>query len=265
MPIRGSSYAPEAYSPDGVLWWHVTKHPGKNVPFGGERRIAAWLAFHVHEGGTFTMRDVRAALGRTAGIPERAEQLNRRLRNLRPDGWEVGSYKSDSSLPVDRYRVERVGWHPGCPEPRPRRQAISSGLRRRVLERDGRRCVVCGIGQGEPYPGEPRSAARITAGHRIPSLRGTSAHSLDELQTECDRCNETVRDEIPDPLRLAELLPDLRRLNRDERDQLLRWLTAGHRLRSRLDEVHDRVRMLSPVDRQRVADTLHSMLGQQAP
>jgi hypothetical protein len=172
---------------------------------------------------------------------------------------EVESYKSGSSLPVDGYRVIKIGWHPALPEPRQKRVRISSDVRRRVIDRDGRRCVVCGMGSREPYPGEPSSSAALTVGHRIPSLRGAPVHSLDELQAECQRCNETVRDEMPDPDTLAEILPDLRRLTRAERRELLRWLTVGHRLRSRLDTVHDRVRALAPSDRETVAETLRSM------
>jgi hypothetical protein len=84
---RGSAYPPEAYAPNGVLWWRLTKHPDKNVRYGGERRIAAWLAFNVHEGDTFTMRDIREAVGPAPHKRDEAEHLNRRLRQLRFDGW----------------------------------------------------------------------------------------------------------------------------------------------------------------------------------
>jgi hypothetical protein len=85
--------------------------------------------------------------------------------------------------------------------------------------------------------------------------------SEDELQTECGRCNEPVREELRDPVRLAEVMPDLRRLNRAERAELLKWLVAGYRLRSRLDDVHDLVRGLTPDERDAVVIELRAMLG----
>jgi 5-methylcytosine-specific restriction endonuclease McrA len=138
---------------------------------------------------------------------------------------------------------------------------ISQNMRRRVMDRDGRRCVVCFIGRGEPYPGEPGSTAILTIGHRVPEHRDSGVRSLDELQTECSRCNETVRDELQDPVTLPEVMPDLKRLNRVERGELLKWVFAGHRLRSRLDEVYDRVRMLTPDEQRTFTDELRSMLG----
>lgn len=262
--MRGSQpvYPPEAYAPSGELWWKLTRDPESNRPYGGERKIAAWLAFDVGVGGVFTMRDVRRALGVAGDEPNEAEQLNRRLRNLRPDGWVVYSYRTDASLPVDTYRLEKIGWHPGLGTARPVAHAISASMRRRVIERDGRRCVICGVGRAEPYPGDPVSAAVLTAGHRVPERRESRVRSLDELQAECQRCNETVRDELPDPLTAEEVMPDVRRLGRADRATLLAWLSAGHRLRSRLDEVHDRVRALTPEERATVLAALREMSGQ---
>lgn len=255
-------YPASAYAPNGVLWWRLVKDPDANRPYGDERKIAAWLAFNVKEGETFTMRDLRRAIGRD-DTPNAAEQLNRRLRNLRPDGWTVHSYLDDASLPADTYRLKGIGWHPGLGTARPGKSTISNSMRRRVLDRDGRRCVVCGVGEGEPYPGEPGTAAVLTAGHRVPGQRDSRIRSDDELQTECKRCNEPVRDQLPDPVTLAEVLPDVRRLNRAERDELLRWLVVGHRLRSRLDAVYDRVRTLTPDERDDVVAQLRRMLGQE--
>lgn len=242
------------------MWWRLEKQPGTRREFGDERKIAAWLAFNVREGDTFTMRDLRRELGEPAR-PNSAEHLNRRLRNLRPDGWIVFSYRDDASLPNDTYRLKRIGWHPGLGTARPGRGGVSAGMKRRVLERDHRRCVVCFVGGGEPYPGEPGTVAVLTVGHRVPGCRAGRAATLDELQAECQRCNETVRDEMPDPPELAEVRPAIKRLNRDERRTLLDWLSAGHRLRSRVDDVFDLVRLLTPDERARVKSDLQEMLG----
>ena len=60
---------------DGVPWWTVG---------GTTKRIAAYLWFNVSEGGTFTMAEVRAA----AQI-EKQTQSDRRMRELREQGWVV--------------------------------------------------------------------------------------------------------------------------------------------------------------------------------
>lgn len=260
MPRATGVYAPEAYAPNGVLWWKLESHPGSRRAFGDVGKIAAWLAFNVDEGGTFTMRDLRRATG--VGSANDAEHLNRRLRELRHAGWVVLSYRDDGDLRPDTYRLRRIGWHPAR-GPRPQsRGRIPADLRRRVLERDGRRCVVCNVGSGEPYPGEPGTSAVLTAGHRVPANRGKPVVSVDELQVECQRCNETVRDELPDPHALAEVWPDVKRLARRDREMLLRWLAAGRRLRSPLDEVYDRVRTLVPSDRETLAARLRASVGE---
>ncbi|WP_090774197.1 HNH endonuclease signature motif containing protein [Nonomuraea maritima] len=202
------------------------------------------------------MADLRQALGEDA--PNNAEHLNRRLRNLRPDGWDVPTNKDDRTLPVGTYRLDAKGWHPAL-GPRPKRDAVSAGQRRRVFDRDDRRCVVCGVGNGEPYPGEPNSRAALTVGHRIPRELGGSTE-LDNLQTECKRCNEPVRQELGLPETLAELLPDVRRLRTQELRTLLSWLQAKHRIRNRVDTVYDRARQLSATEHEQLVRTLHDML-----
>ncbi|HEU0132210.1 MAG TPA: hypothetical protein VFQ85_14570 [Mycobacteriales bacterium] len=255
------TYPPEAYAPDGTLWWRLTHHPGQKREYGDELKLAAWLAFNIPEGGRFTMRDLRRALGSAVGRPNDAEHLNRRLRNLRPDGWVIDSGLSNADVPSDAYELKRIGWHPGLGTRRPPRRGVSSRLARVVIERDRRRCVVCGVGGGEPYPAAPHTPAVLTAGHRVPAMRATRASSADELQAECLRCNGSVRDTLPDPPTLPEVLPAVARLSRAERLMLLRWLTAGHRLRSQLDDVHDQIRMLSPDEQAQVVHTLRMMLG----
>jgi len=249
-------YPPEAYAPNGELWWRLRFRPGTKRKFGDEAKLAAWLTFNLKEGDTFTMADLRRALGDDA--PNDAEHLNRRLRNLRPDGWIVPTNKDDRTLPVGTYRIDAKGWHPGL-GPRPKRDNVSAAQRRRVFERDGRRCVICGIGSNEPYPGEPNSHAVLTVGHRIPRDRGGS-NQLDNLQTECKRCNETVRQEISPSETLSDLLLDLKRLRKQELQILLEWMEAGHRVRNRVDMIYDRARRLSAAERDSLIEQLHSML-----
>lgn len=253
------AYPSEAYAPDGRLWWELDKAPGTSRPFGAERKIAAWLYYNKSEGDLFTMRDLRQALG-SETIPNDAEHLNRRLRALRPDGWIIPSNKDDRTLPTDTYRVEQKGWHPGLGS-RPKREGVSQGDRRRVLDRDGRRCVVCGVGEGEPYPNEPGTRAALTIGHRTPRERGGSSKDLNNLQTECKRCNEPVRDEMREPETLEQLLPDVRRMPKGDLQSLLSWLDQGYRTRSKLDAIYDRARALSAGERDDLKSAVRRIIG----
>ena len=254
-----NDYPAEAYAPNGILWWKLRYWPGSTTrEYGDERKLAAWMAFNVNIGETFTMRDLRTALGGDV-IPNDAEHLNRRLRELRKDGWSVPSNKDDRNLPVGTYRLETQGWHPGEGK-RPARNTISQATRRRVLDRDGWRCVVCGVGSGEPYPGEPGTNAVLTAGHRVPNAFGGSSRDINNLQAECKRCNEPVRQELRSPETLEQVLPDVRRLKKSELETLLSWLVAEHRTRNRLDDVYDRARRLSAGEQDDLEATVRGMV-----
>ena len=237
-------YPTDAYAPDGTtLWWELDVWP--NMPtrkFGAERKIAAWLAFNVGVGETFTMPELRDAIG--DGVPNTDEHLNRRLRRLRPDGWDLLTTKDDASLPSGVYRVDSRGWSPADGD-RPRGNQIPDDVRRRVLDRDHRRCVVCGVGSNENYPNESGATASLTVGHRIPGSQGGSSRDANNLQAECKRCNEPVRDALRSPETLSELRPDVVNMRSVDAKKLNSWLTAGQRLRDRVDAVYDRARFLS--------------------
>lgn len=251
-------YPPEAFDRGGTLWWEV-KNIGGRV-HGDERRMAAWLAFNAVVGSTFTMKDLREALG-VDDQPNVAEHLNRRLRRLRQDGWVIYANKDDRSLAPGIYRLERIGWHPGLGK-RPKSGSISQGLRRRVFERDGRRCVVCGIGSNEPYSDTDPSRAVLTIGHRTARDQRGSSTDINNLQTECKRCNEPVRHELGTPETIEQIWVEVRRLRTPELSALLSWVRENRRQRSRLDEVYDRVRKLSLSEREEFAKSLADMLGE---
>lgn len=253
-----SEYPAEAYAEDGVLWWELEHEPGGKRKFGAERKIAAWLAFNRDKGETFTMRDLRDALG-TDATPNADEHLNRRMRRLRADGWEITSNAGDKSLPIDAYRIDAKGWHPGQ-GPRPKADAISKRLEREVFERDGYRCVICGVGRGEPYPGKPDSHAVITVGHRQAREHKGSSKDPDNLETQCKPHNEPVREELL-PESLDEVLIGLKRLKREELEKLETWLSQDYRSRDRLDVIHDRARSLSPDERQEFLVEVRKRLG----
>ncbi|GAA2338157.1 hypothetical protein GCM10009854_12950 [Saccharopolyspora halophila] len=246
-------YPPQAYAPSGELWWRLEVAPGKSRRrFGAEQRIAAWLAFNRREGQIFTMRDLRAALG------EDAEHLNRRLRKLRGDHWQILSQKDDGSLAHDEYRVGEVGWHPGSGKPRPRRADVSDRLRTQVIRRDQSTCRVCGVVATDPYPDVPDRRAVITVGHRIPGKRLDRSATADDLQAECERCNGSVRDEVADPETLAEVRPEVRMMKKAEKEELLAWLENG-RTTSSVQRLYLRARRLAESEREVLIGDLRLM------
>jgi hypothetical protein len=251
-------------APDGTLWWKLSHRPGSNKPFGQVPRIAAYLWFRKELEDTFTMRELRSELG--ADLIGSSEHLNRRLRELRDAGWQIDSNKDDRQLPLDVYRVQVKGARLWIDSERNELQVFrpSQRVRRIVLDRDGSRCRVCGIGVGESYPGEPNSKARLTIGHRVPQERlraRQAADDIDNWRTECSRCNETVRNEMPDPEQYDEVEAEVKQLKTADLRQLLNWMRSGERTRSRLDHAYDRARNLSHNEREQLITYIANMLG----
>lgn len=260
-------YPAEAYAPNGILWWELDYWPKRRnaaqntkVPFGQEAKLASWLWFNKKLGETFTLPEAKAALG--PNLAESTQHFDRRLRTLREVGWAIPSGKDDGEgLRANEYRVDRYGVRWWIKEEREgaRRFAPSARVRRLVFERDGRRCVVCYIGGGEPYDGEPGKRARLTIGHRVPQERLRHRGQRDNLenwQTECSRCNEPLRDELADPHSYEEVLVSVRNLDRREKQQLRTWVENGKRARSDLDRAFDLIRTLGTADRAKVLDYL---------
>jgi 5-methylcytosine-specific restriction endonuclease McrA len=260
LPVPdAASYPPESYAPGGTLWWQLETWPGSKRRFGDEPKIAAYL-FYLGVGAGFTMRSLRAALGDET-IPNDAEHLNRRMRQLRlRDGWAIPSAR-DEAVGVDEYRIRKIGWHPGTGLPRPKNTAPSAVTRRKVFERDRRVCQICFTPGGEPYPDMPDRKARLTLGHRIPDKRADSSATVDELQTECAYCNETVRDELFDPVTLEQLRPGVRSLKRVEKAQLLKWLKDGRRTPRRVEDVYFSTLRLRPSERDDLIAELRAATG----
>ncbi|MDT0379806.1 HNH endonuclease [Streptomyces sp. DSM 42041] len=264
IPAEASEHD-ESRAPDGTPWWELSIQPGtKKKPFGQERRLAAWLWFNKHTGDTFTMRELRAALG--ADIVESSEHLNRRLRELRKCDWEIPSQRNDATLAHDEYRLRKKGGRLWLDSERAKyeRFAPSARIRRLIMDQDGSRCRICGLGVDDTYP-EDGSNVRLTIGHLVPQERLRSRGARDDLnnwRTECSRCNETVRDEVPDPDRYDEVLAGMKRLTINETRELLNWMRKGERVRSRVDQAYDRARKLPIRDRNALIDHLSQRVGE---
>lgn len=77
-------------------------------------------------------------------VPDVA-QADRRMRDLREMGWAIDNYKMNQNIPPNEYLVKTIGVRIDQGEKRPKtRKGISGPQRRRILERDGHACQVCG-------------------------------------------------------------------------------------------------------------------------
>lgn len=225
--------------------------------FGGRPKLAAFLYFNYDIGDIFTMEDLRRGLGSDA--PDSAEQLGRRLRHLREQEWRFNSYRDQPGLRAEHYALMAKGKRIWLGE-KVKVDKPSLAVKRQVLERDLNRCVVCGVGAGEPYPGEPNSKARMTIGHRTAGAR-LSKTDPDNLQAECARCNEPVGDTPPNPEQLDEVMAVVTRLGGSDKQVLLDWLIGGRRIRNKVDMAYDRVRRLSASERATVILRLEQATG----
>lgn len=103
-------------------------------------------------GGAFTKQQMRTALS-TPQKEEQDEQLDRRMRDLRPEGWVITTYREDRTLNPNQLRLVTEGgavWQPGY---RSLKQGVPTAKQRQAtFAADDYRCRFCGIGAGEPYP-----------------------------------------------------------------------------------------------------------------
>lgn len=242
-----SGYPPDAFSPDGTLWWEQELIPGGRQRLGVSKRIAAWIYFNLDIGATVTMRQLRAIVSND-GRPNTDEHFNRRFRELRDSGWKLVSNKEDSSLGSDEYRLETRGSRTWIEGDVPQRTKLSARIRRQVFERDGKRCQICGIGANEEYPNEPGTTARMTVGHvRANALDG--GIDMLNLRTECSRCNEPIRDEVSSGEVLDTVWPQVRRLSKGEKQTLLIWIEHGSRPPTEVAMIFDVTKALTAAER----------------
>lgn len=225
---------------------------------GARIRVALWLYAQVGEGRKFGKQELRNAI---PGI----EQIDRRMRDLRPAGWVINTYRDMASLSPNELFLEKIGihvWEPGKRSEGVR--SVSGRLRREVMDRDHHRCVRCGIASGEEYPGEPGSRARLTIGHVEAHTYGSSADAAN-LVTECARCNETAKQFTPAQFSGDRVRDEIRELSRREKTRLLSWMAMDRRPMSDTERVWAYYRQLPGVARielrEHLAKNLDTDLG----
>lgn len=235
----------------------------KNAKYGSRNRVANYLAEELGEGSVFNKDQIREKLRDPSG--RGIEQIDRRMRELREVGWVIRTYKDMASLAPNELYLEKIGdrtWEPGYRPPRA--TTLSANDRRAAYERDGRRCMVCGIDFGDEYPhllAEGRHVkARPTIGHWIPKERG-GTDDVSNLRPECHLCNEQSRNLTGSPVDTELVKRRIRELNREDKRRLAKWMLSGRRSFSHVENLWAEVQQLPTPARDEVRSYLADMLG----
>ncbi|HVL90281.1 MAG TPA: HNH endonuclease signature motif containing protein [Actinomycetota bacterium] len=193
----------------------------KDPNAGAAKRVAHYLATEVGEGNVFKKSVLREIIPNT-------EQVDRRMRDLRKVHWKIRTYRDRPGLRPEELLLEKIGhrvWEDGYKWPQ---DGLSTAVRRKVLERDGPRCMVCGIDFGAEYIDHPGITARPTIGHIVAKERG-GTNELDNLRPECHLCNEQSRNLTASPIDIGLLQRRILQLGRAEKRKLLGWMRAERR------------------------------------
>lgn len=194
----------------------------QNEGLGARVRVALWLRDEVGEGGIFSKARLREAI-------QGAEQVDRRMRDLRPAGWVIRTYRDKPSLQPDQLYLEAIGRPVWEQEHRAAGlRQISAKTRRFVYERDGHMCRRCGHAAGEEYEDDPGARVRLTLGHVNPHRSGSAANAED-LITECARCNETVRHLTGVQMTKGQVWDRMAELPKRGKQDLLAWMKVDCR------------------------------------
>ncbi|MFD4863987.1 HNH endonuclease [Streptomyces sp. NPDC058412] len=201
---------------------------------GVKVRLSAYLAAEVGEGGAFTLDQVREALPGVA-------QVDRRIRDLRDDGWIIESSRQTGT---HQYRLVKIGNKVWDPQVRvSARRATVSRARRIALERDHYRCAICGFEAG---PGLEANAAALEVAH-VTSLAEGGTHDASNLLTLCANCHRIMdRVDRPD---VASVAAEVASLSETQKTILLAWMARGHRTPSPVEQAWTAYRRL-PVEGQ---------------
>ena len=208
--------------------------------------VAEYIA-SVGEGNKFTKLELYKA------VPD-FSQVDRRMRDLRECGWVIDNYKVNPSLKPDEYLVQKLGVRIDLGERpvSPGRRTIGGAKRRRIFERDGNLCSICGVSAGGSYPDAPDRRAVLTIGH----IHAVAHGGLDDdsnLRAECQRCNDEARDNTTPPLSYENVLSHAKNIgSKKEKARLLSWMIAQRRTPDDVERVFLEWRQLPRDQRERL-------------
>jgi hypothetical protein len=206
---------------------------------GSRARVALWLMAEVGVGETFKKAELRAAF-------PAIEQVDRRMRSLREDGWVIATYREDVSLSSDELRLVTIGAHVWEDGYQPHTIPVSARDRRSAFARDSYLCRYCGISAGEQYPDDPFRTSKLSA------AKVATADESSLLLTLCDRCLAGRVDSEP-PERLMD---DLQKLSRTELVELCSWIRQERRDWTATELLWARFRRLPATAREKVESAL---------
>ncbi|MGE0025590.1 MAG: HNH endonuclease [Thermoleophilia bacterium] len=221
---------------------------------GAAKRVAHYLATEVGEGNIFEKSQLREVVPNT-------EQVDRRMRDLRKVGWKIRTYKDSADLKPHQLKLEAIGlhvWEDGFRWPGAR---ISAATRRKLFERDGARCLVCGIDPETEYPDLPGVRPRLTIGHVIPLNRG-GTDDLDNLRLECHLCNEQARDDSEPPIDPDLVTRRVLELSKADKRTLAQWMLAGRRSFTALEKLWAQYNQMPAPHRERIRKALSDALSE---
>jgi hypothetical protein len=137
-----------------------------------KKAAAGWLRSVVGVDGVFTKQQLRDAFPGVA-------QIDRRVRDLRTEGWVILTRREDPRLDRDQMRLVQI---PTDTDPGRKEAAVSPRMRRATFLESAFTCVCCGVAGGEPYP---------DARHVLAALTILEVES-GVLTSVCLRCRETA-------------------------------------------------------------------------
>jgi len=212
---------------------------------------ALWLIQVVGEGNTFTKEQVRAAF---PGV----SQADRRIRDLRSKfGWVILTSTEDATLLSEQQRFVKQGvpvWDSSA-----RRVAtpksITSGEAQAAMARDDFMCTKCGIVGGESYLDDSNQTAVLFVSRVTTVLPDGRTETM--LVTECKRCRSGVGKDRA-PVRVDDLIADIRQLDNGDQLRLARWVERGRRGATALDRAWSEYRRLPAGARDEVQSALRN-------
>lgn len=205
--------------------------PERQIRRSSKVLVAEYIA-SVGEGNRFTKLDL------TKAVPD-FSQVDRRMRDLRECGWVIDNYKVNPLLKPDEYLVKQIGVRIDLGErpPTSGRRTIGGAKRRRIFERDGNLCAICGVPAGQPFPDAPERSAVLTVGHLVPVARGGTDDDSN-LRAECQRCGDESRDNTIDPPTAESVLTQATNVGgRAKKERLLGWMLNGRRIPDDIERV----------------------------
>lgn len=238
----GHPSAPSAHASALRQGLNVTTPDWRTSKKGTRVRVALWLVQEIGEGNVFTKADLRDAF---PGV----EQVDRRMRDLRAEGWRILTNLQDPTLASDELRFASAGspvWEGA--NAKTVQSTVSSRQRQVAFARDGYMCTICGVGGGEAYPDATHLAAVLTV-RRVGDDIGPEG-----LATVCTRCLKGAPAEAPDVSAVQEGSLSLSPV---ERALLRTWIRQGRRTSSNVDRIYAAYRQLSPPQQAIVRDYLN--------